>query len=112
LGVQLFRTEKALKQYVESDIFEEPVDGITLLQEYIQSKNNLLKYEIDKIEGPLPFITRAEFIGGKFIYAVQVDTSEGFQLCPADHCQVFIIIYIGQLESLLLSGGRYLLSCW
>jgi hypothetical protein len=38
------------------------------------------------IEAPEPFITRAEFIGGRFLYAVRVDTSEGFELCPADAC--------------------------
>ncbi|WML52606.1 alpha-L-glutamate ligase [Neobacillus sp. PS3-12] len=47
---------------------------ITLIQEYIQS--------------PESFITRVEFIGGKYFYAVRVDTSEGFQLCPADSCQI------------------------
>lgn len=74
LGVQLFQSLEALQAYVESPDFEEPVDGITLLQEYIQS--------------PESFITRCEFVGGKFIYAVKVDTSEGFQLCPADACQI------------------------
>jgi hypothetical protein len=39
-------------------------------------------------KSPDSFITRCEFIGGKFIYAVQVDTSNGFQLCPADVCQI------------------------
>lgn len=74
LGVQLFQGIDALKYYVNSDEFEEPIDGITLIQEYIQS--------------PDPYITRCEFIGGKFVYAVQVNTSEGFQLCPADACQI------------------------
>jgi len=27
-----------------------------------------------------------EFIGGEFFYAVRVDTSAGFELCPADAC--------------------------
>src|SRR5690606_8556077 len=27
-------------------------------------------------------------IGGQFIYAVQVDTSDGFELCPADACRI------------------------
>ncbi|MFD1039604.1 RimK family alpha-L-glutamate ligase [Virgibacillus byunsanensis] len=72
LGVQLFQSVEALKQYVESDDFEEPVDGITLIQEYIES--------------PESYITRCEFVGGKFVYAVRVDTSEGFELCPADAC--------------------------
>ncbi|MGO1291409.1 MAG: alpha-L-glutamate ligase, partial [Brevibacterium linens] len=36
-----------------------------------------------------PFITRAEFIGGRFHYAVRVDVSGGsFELCPADACEV------------------------
>jgi glutathione synthase/RimK-type ligase-like ATP-grasp enzyme len=74
LGVQLFQSQEALEQYVNGPDFELPVDGITLVQEYIQSTQ--------------PYITRCEFIGGKFIYAVQVDTSKGFQLCPADACQI------------------------
>lgn len=74
LGVQLFQTVESLRAYVEGPEFEEPVDGITLIQEYIQS--------------PESYITRCEFVGGKFVYAVKVDTSEGFQLCPADACQI------------------------
>jgi len=27
-------------------------------------------------------------VGGRFLYAVEVDTSEGFELCPADVCAV------------------------
>ncbi|MDC3424435.1 alpha-L-glutamate ligase [Aquibacillus sp. 3ASR75-11] len=74
LGVQLFHSIETLRQYVESPDFELPVDGITLIQEYIQA--------------PEPFITRCEFVDGKFVYAVKVDTSDGFELCPADACQI------------------------
>jgi hypothetical protein len=35
-----------------------------------------------------PFIIRCEFIGGRFLYAVEVDASQGFELCPADVCAV------------------------
>ena len=36
-----------------------------------------------------PFVTRAEFIGGRFHYAVRVDVSGGsFELCPADACTI------------------------
>ena len=73
LGVRLFRNPDELQQYVVSSNFEQPIDGITLVQQYIQS--------------PEPFITRLEFVGGEFLYAVRVDTSGGFQLCPADECQ-------------------------
>jgi len=74
LGVQLFHSLQSLENYVNSAEFEEPVDGITLVQEYIHS--------------PESYITRCEFIGGKFLYAVRVDTSEGFELCPADACKI------------------------
>jgi hypothetical protein len=74
LGVRLFHSVEALEAYVRSEAFEQPVDGITLLQEYIRS--------------PEPIITRVEFVGGRFLYAVEVDTSLGFELCPADVCQV------------------------
>ena len=74
LGVRLFHDVAALEGYVASAEFEDSVDGITLIQEYIR--------------GPEPFITRVEFVGGRFLYAVRVDTSLGFELCPADVCQV------------------------
>ncbi|WP_079508680.1 ATP-grasp domain-containing protein [Mesobacillus jeotgali] len=74
LGVQLFQSVEALKAYVEGPAFEVPIDGVTLLQDYIQS--------------PESYITRCEFVGGEFVYAVKVDTSEGFELCPADACQI------------------------
>jgi hypothetical protein len=73
-GVQLFASADALKAHVASETFELPLDGVSLLQEYIKA--------------PEPFITRAEFIGGRFFYAVRVDTRQGFELCPADQCAV------------------------
>jgi hypothetical protein len=74
LGVRLFRSAAALQDYLEGAEFEPSLDGITLVQHYI--------------EAPEPFITRCEFVGGKFLYALRVDTSQGFLLCPADGCQV------------------------
>jgi glutathione synthase/RimK-type ligase-like ATP-grasp enzyme len=74
LGVRLFDNVSALQTYVESDAFEDSVDGITLIQQYVEATE--------------PFITRVEFVGGKFLYAVRVDTSLGFELCPADVCAV------------------------
>jgi hypothetical protein len=74
LGVRLFQSLDSLENYVHSPVFEESVDGVTLLQEYVKA--------------PEPFITRVEFVGGRFLYAVRVDTSLGFELCPADVCEV------------------------
>ncbi|UYO94413.1 ATP-grasp domain-containing protein [Pollutimonas sp. M17] len=73
LGVRLFHSVKALEDYVSGEAFEPSIDGITLIQEYIRA--------------PEPYITRVEFVGGRFLYAVRVDTSLGFELCPADVCQ-------------------------
>ena len=74
LGVRLFHDVASLSRYVDGPEFEPSVDGITLLQEYV--------------EAPEPCITRVEFVGGRFLYAVRVDTSQGFELCPADACRV------------------------
>jgi glutathione synthase/RimK-type ligase-like ATP-grasp enzyme len=75
LGVRLFDDHQAFDAYVAGPDFEQPFDGITLVQEYLVARE--------------PFITRAEFVGGRFVYAVRVDTSAGgFELCPADACAV------------------------
>jgi hypothetical protein len=74
LGVRLFQNAEALAAYLAGTDYEPPVDGLHLLQQYVRS--------------PAALITRAEFIGGKFLYAVEVDTSDGFELCPADVCQI------------------------
>ena len=74
LGVKYFENTHDLKKYIYGKDFEESIDKITLLQEYIASEKQR--------------ITRVEFVKGKFLYAVQVDTSDGFQLCPADPCNV------------------------
>jgi hypothetical protein len=72
LGVRLFQAPEALADYLDSRDYEAPVDGLHLLQQYVRA--------------PAPIITRAEFIGRRFMYAVDVDTSDGFELCPADVC--------------------------
>jgi glutathione synthase/RimK-type ligase-like ATP-grasp enzyme len=74
LGVRLFMSTESLTDHLAGDAYEAPVDGLHLLQEYVRA--------------PRPFITRAEFVGGRFLYAVEVDTSDGFELCPADACAV------------------------
>jgi len=74
LGVQLFRDAESLQTFLQSESLEHPLDGIWLLQRYIQP--------------PQAYITRCEFVGAKFLYAVNVETSGGFELCPADVCQV------------------------
>ena len=75
LGVRRFDAIHEFVDYVRSDEFEEPVDGITLLQEYVQPRE--------------PFISRIETVGFEYIYTIAADTARGgFQLCPADACEL------------------------
>jgi hypothetical protein len=75
LGVRKFDSHAELADYVASPDFEEPQDGITLVQEFLQAAE--------------PYITRVELVGGRFIYAIKADTARGgFQLCPADACAI------------------------
>jgi hypothetical protein len=75
LGVRLFTSHDEFSAYTESPGYQAPVDGITLLQEYLEAAQ--------------PFITRVEIVGGAFVYAITADTARGgFELCPADACAV------------------------
>lgn len=74
LGVQRFDSLEQLRSYLSENDIAEPLDGIWLLQEYIQPMQN--------------HITRSEFVGQQFIYAVNVNTDDGFELCPADVCSI------------------------
>jgi hypothetical protein len=80
LGVHLFTDDQELEKQFENlsnnnnnNDEEFSVDGIYLLQEYIKS--------------PRQVINRAEFIGFQLMYVIEVDTRQGFQLCPSDACR-------------------------
>ena len=72
LGVKLIEDRRVMRELALEDALGSSVDGITLIQQYIRPADGL--------------ITRAEFIGGRFHYAARIDTSMGFELCPADVC--------------------------
>ncbi len=73
LGVQLFRTHEAFEEAVRDGDIPTPPAHITLLQQFVEAAE--------------PFITRCEFVDGEFLYAITSDTSDGFELCPADACR-------------------------
>jgi len=73
-GVQLFQTKASLIQSIKNDQIGESLDGIWLVQEYVKPVNGR--------------IVRAEFVGREFLYAVSIDAQNGFQLCPADSCNI------------------------
>jgi hypothetical protein len=75
LGVRLFASHDEFSAYTESPGNQAPVDGVTLLQEYLPAAQ--------------PVITRVEIVGGAYVYAITADTARGgFELCPADACAV------------------------
>jgi glutathione synthase/RimK-type ligase-like ATP-grasp enzyme len=75
LSVARFDSPDELEAALAAGVLEEPQDGITLVQEYVQPAE--------------PFITRVEIVGGEFVYAIRADTARGgFQLCPADACAI------------------------
>ncbi len=75
LGVRLFSSHDEFDAYLASPQYQPPVDGMTLLEEYLRAAE--------------PFITRVEIVGGAFAYAITADTARGgFELCPADACAV------------------------
>lgn len=74
LGIELFQDQKSLRDYLFSNLFIPSPDGLLLLQEYIAPKGDR--------------ITRVEISNGKLVYAFHSSTAQGFELCPADACQL------------------------
>jgi hypothetical protein len=73
LGVRRFDSVEDFAAHLDSPDYAAPVDGITLLQEYVAPAE--------------PYITRVEVVGGEYVYAITADIARGgFELCPADAC--------------------------
>jgi len=64
---------EAFEAAVKAGDWTPPPARITLLQQYIEAAE--------------AFITRCEFVDGTLQYAITSDTSDGFELCPADACR-------------------------
>jgi glutathione synthase/RimK-type ligase-like ATP-grasp enzyme len=75
LGVRKFESAAELAAVIAAGEYEEPEDGISLLQEFVVAAR--------------PEVTRVEIVGDEFIYAITADTARGgYQLCPADACAI------------------------
>jgi glutathione synthase/RimK-type ligase-like ATP-grasp enzyme len=74
LGVRLYETPGQIVQAAERGELPQTIDGTLLLQEYIR--------------GATGHVYRAEFVGGRFLYLLRIDATGGFELCPADDCQL------------------------
>ncbi len=73
-GVSLYETGEMLAGLIASGDVEPDPFTTMLVQAYIKPAE--------------PFIIRNEIVGGKHLYSVKVDTSGGFELCPADICEI------------------------
>jgi len=74
LGIALFNNSDELAAHLDSDAFDAGPREQMLIQQYIVPA--------------APFITRVEIVGDRFLFAMQSSTEGGFELCPADACQV------------------------
>lgn len=74
LGVRLYETPEQILHAADRGELPETIDGTLLLQEYIR--------------GTTGHVYRAEFVGGRFLYLLRIDATGGFELCPADACEL------------------------
>ncbi len=74
VGVRLYETPEQILSAADRGELPDAVDGTLLVQEYIRAETG--------------HVFRAEFVGGRFHYLVKIDATGGFELCPADVCQL------------------------
>lgn len=73
-GIERFETEEQLAAAAAAGALDLGVDGVALVQEQAPLRGG--------------HITRVEFLGGRFLYAINVyPAGSSFNLCPADVCQ-------------------------
>jgi glutathione synthase/RimK-type ligase-like ATP-grasp enzyme len=72
-GITRYSSEDELAQSVRDGTVPDSVDKVLLLQDYAPARGGV--------------ITRIETLGGKFLYAIEVESGgDSFDLCPADAC--------------------------
>jgi glutathione synthase/RimK-type ligase-like ATP-grasp enzyme len=74
-GIVRYSGRDELARSIEEGSVPESVDSVLLLQDYVPARGGT--------------ITRVETLGGRFLYAIEVETGgDNFDLCPADACAV------------------------
>jgi glutathione synthase/RimK-type ligase-like ATP-grasp enzyme len=71
-GIVRYDERSALAEAVAERFLPESVDKVLLVQDYVPAEDGR--------------IIRLETLGGRFLYAIEVETGGGFDLCPADAC--------------------------
>src|SRR3954452_21525924 len=72
-GIVRYGSRQELLASIEQGTLPQSIDGVLLVQDYVPARGGT--------------ITRIETLGGKFLYAIEVETGgDNFDLCPADAC--------------------------
>jgi glutathione synthase/RimK-type ligase-like ATP-grasp enzyme len=72
-GITRYRSRDELAQSVAEGTVPDSVDKVLLLQDYVPARGGA--------------ITRIETLGGRYLYAIAVESGgDSFDLCPADAC--------------------------
>ena len=74
-GITRYASEDELAGSVRDGTVPDSVDSVLLVQDYVPARGGV--------------ITRVETLGGRFLYAIEVESGgDSFDLCPADACAV------------------------
>jgi len=71
-GIARYASPEELQEAVASGTVPQSIDQVLLLQDYVPARGGT--------------ILRIETLAGRFLYALEVDTGDSFDLCPADAC--------------------------
>ena len=72
-GIVRYASRQELLASIEQGTIPRSIDGVLLVQDYVPARSGV--------------ITRIETLGGRFLYAIEVDSGgDNFDLCPADAC--------------------------
>lgn len=67
-----YDSEPELRAAIAAGTIPTSPDGVLLVQELIPARRNI--------------VTRLETLAGRYLYAIDIDSDGGFDLCPADAC--------------------------
>jgi glutathione synthase/RimK-type ligase-like ATP-grasp enzyme len=71
-GIVRYERREKLEEAVRERFLPDSVDKVLLLQDYVPARGGT--------------IVRVETLGGDYLYAIEVESGGGFDLCPADAC--------------------------
>lgn len=71
-GITRYRSREELQQSVADGTAPQSIDKVLLVQDDVPARGGT--------------ILRIETLGGRYLYALEVDSGDSFDLCPADAC--------------------------